>query len=105
MAHDHDTHSALDNDNIHPVSKKFLWLGDEKVRRGFIWLPFIGLAITVTAGFIYPFDPHHKAPWDFFASWAVIGFLAYCLVVLSAEPLFKWLSRPENYYGEDENHD
>lgn len=97
MAHDHDTAS---DENIHPVSKKFLWLADKKVVDGFIWLPVIGLVITVMAAFLYPFDPHHKAPWDFFASWGIIGFLAYSFVVLSAEPLFKLLSRPEDYYGE-----
>lgn len=98
MSHDHDVAS---DENVHPVSKKFLWLADEKVVGGFIWLPVLGLAVTTVAAFLYPFDPHHKAPWDFFASWGIIGFLAYSFVVLSAEPLFKLLSRPEDYYGED----
>lgn len=97
MAHDHDTPN---DDNIHPVSKKFLWLGDKKVIESFIWLPVIGLVITIMAGFMYPFDPKHKAPWDFFASWAIFGFLAYLIVVLSADPIFKLLSRKEDYYGE-----
>jgi len=101
MAHDNE---PVDNENIHPVSRKFLWLADEKVVKGFIWLPILGLAITYVAGFIFKFDPAHKAPWDFdwLGSWAIIGFCAYSFVVLSAEPLFKLLARREDYYGPDE---
>lgn len=95
----HDKHTAND-EGIHPVSRKFMWLADERVVKGFIWLPVIGLVISIMGAIIYPFYKGHKAPWDFFASWAIFGFLAYSFVVLSAEPLFKWLSRPEDYYGE-----
>ena len=99
MAHDP---ISPEDDKIHPLAKKFLWLANERVVRGFIWLPIIGLAVTYVAGFIFPFDPHHKAPWDFdwLGSWAIIGFVAYSFVVLSAEPLFKLLARDEDYYGE-----
>ncbi len=98
--------TAPEDDNIHPVSKKFLWLADEKVVNGFIWLPILGLAITIVAGFLFPFDPKHKAPWDFAAgSWAIFGFAAYCTVVLAADPLFKFLSRDEDYYGEGSSDD
>lgn len=100
---DHDPqhsaeHSAEDLSQIHPVAVPFLWLGNPKVVRNFIWLPVIGLIITIGLGFVY----HHKhpAPWDFFASWAVIGFLAYSFVVLSAEPLFRLLARREDYYDD-----
>ncbi len=86
---------------IHPLSRKFLWLGEQKVIDGFIWVPIIGLIISTMAVFIYPFDDAHKASWDFFASWAIIGLVAYSIVVISAEPLFRLLSRKENYYGEE----
>jgi len=46
--------------------------------------------------------PKHPAPWDFGFSWAVIGFVAYSVVVLSAEPLFRLLARGEDYYAEGE---
>ncbi len=93
-------------DDIHPTAKKFLWLADEKVVNGFIWLPVIGLIIACMAGFLFPFDPAHKAPWDFaFGSWAIVGFVAYCIVVLAADPMFKLLSRDENYYGEESQDD
>ena len=100
-----DTHT--EDDMIHPFAKRFLFLGEEKYIKGFIWVPIIGLIITVMAGFIYPHDPKHAAPWDIllswdsFPSWAIIGFLAYSFVVLSAEPLFRLLARKENYYGEE----
>lgn len=85
---------------IHPYARPFLFLGKESVKRNFIWLPLIGVIVMVVLGYFYP--PKHPAPWDFFGSWAVIGFTAYTIVVLSAEPLFRLLSRPENYYAEGE---
>jgi len=94
-----ETHEASDA-YIHPFAKKFLFLGDQKVIDSFIWLPVIGLAVTIPLGILYSFDPKHMAPWDFFASWAIIGFVAYTFVVLSARPLFKLLARKENYYGD-----
>ena len=94
-----------EDDKIHPIARKFLWLADERVVRGFIWLPVVGLAITYMAGFLFPFEEGHKAPWDidWLGSWALIGFVAYSTVVLSAEPLFKLLSRNEDYYGEGDD--
>ena len=99
MAQDH---ISPEDDKIHPLAKKFLWLANPRVVRGFIWLPVIGLAVTYVAGFIFPFYPDHKAPWDinWLGSWGLIGFIAYTTVVLSADPLFKLLSRGEDYYGE-----
>ncbi len=84
----------------HPLSVPFLWLGRKSVQDNFIYIPLAGLIITIALGLVFP--PKHAAPWDFFASWAVIGFVAYSFVVLSAEPLFKFLSRPEDYYGPGE---
>ncbi len=95
----HENAPANDED-IHPLSRKLLFLGDHKFIDNFIWLPIIGLVITVMAGFIYPFPEGYAAPWDFFASWAILGFIAYSFVVLSAGPLFKLLARDESYYGE-----
>jgi len=83
----------------HPMAVPFLWLGKKSVEDNFIWIPVAGLVITTILGLVYPL--HHKAPWDFFGSWAIIGFVAYSFVVLSAEPLFRFLSRDEDYYGED----
>ena len=83
----------------HPMAVPFLWLGSAKVQRNFIFVPFFGMILFSVLGYIYP--PHHPAPWDFGFSYTVIGFVSYSFVVLAAWPLFKLLSRPENYYGED----
>lgn len=85
----------------HPLAVPFLWLGNEKIIKNFIYVPLIGLILFSVLGYMYPL--YHPAPWDFFASYAVIGFVAYSFVVLMAWPLFKLLARDENYYGEDEN--
>lgn len=92
-----DSHEA-GPDSIHPHAKPFLWLGKKSVQDRFILLPIIGLVVTILLGFVYPHK--HGAPWDFFGSWALIGFCAYVAVVLSAGPLFNLLSRDEDYYGE-----
>ena len=103
---DHDqSHPEMPDDyspeglaQIHPYAKPFLFLGKESVKRNFIWFPIIGLIIVSIMGFFFP--PKHPAPWDFGFSWAVIGFVAYTVVVLSAEPLFRLLARREDYYDE-----
>jgi hypothetical protein len=87
-----------DNADIHPAARPFLWLGKPSVIKNFIWLPAGGMVITSILGWFFP--QHHEAPWDFFFSWALIGFIAYSFIVISAGPLFKFLARDENYYGE-----
>ncbi len=93
-----EAREAKERVEAHPMAVPFLWLGRKSVQDNFIFLPLIGLIITIVLGLVFP--PEHEAPWDFFASWAVIGFCAYSAVVFSAEPLFKLLARDENYYGE-----
>ena len=86
--------------DIHPLAKPFLFLGSDKFVKNFVWFILAGLIVTIILGFVYPFDSHHKAPWDFVISWALIGGLSYAFLVFCANPLFKLLSRPEDYYGE-----
>jgi len=84
----------------HPMAVPFLWLGTAKVQRNFIFVPLFGMILFSVLGYVYPL--HHPARWDFGFSYTVIGFVSYSFVVLAAWPLFRLLSRPENYYGEDE---
>jgi len=83
----------------HPMAVPFLWLGSAKTQKNFMFVPAAGMVIFSILGFFFP--PHHPAPWDFGFSYALIGFVSYSFVVLAAWPLFRLLSRPENYYGED----
>jgi hypothetical protein len=92
---------AAEHKNIHPAARPFLWLGEEKTVKNFIFVPLVGVIVFSILGYFFPL--HHPAKWDFFASYSVIGFVAYSFVVLAAWPLFKLLSRPENYYGEDDD--
>lgn len=86
-------------EGIHPFAKPFLFLGHDKVKRNFMWLPLVGIIITVILGVMHPLK--HPAPWEIFpGSWAVFGFIAYSLIVFTAPVLFKFLARDEGYYGE-----
>jgi len=96
-----------DLDTWHPLSRKFAFLAKPKTRRNFIIVPAVILLISIALGFLAmdemtAKDEPHLAPWDFFAGWALWGFLSYSFVVLMAGPLFSILARPEGYYGEDE---
>ena len=86
--------------DIHPAARPFLFLGKESVKKNFIWIPLIGMIVCIIIGV---FNPQAKAlPIEKYipGSWAIYGFLAYSLIVLSANSLFKFLGRDENYYGE-----
>ena len=87
-------------EGIHPAAKPFLFLGNLKTRRNFIWLPLIGMIICIVLGLIHP--QKHAMPIEKYVpgSWAVYGFIAYSIIVLSANTLFKILGRDESYYGE-----
>ncbi len=87
-------------DDIHPLSRKLLFLGDPKVKRNFIWLPLVGMIICIILGIFHP--QKHPLPGEQYipGSWAIYGFVAYSLIVLSASTLFKILGRDEDYYGE-----
>lgn len=92
-----DDHQA---NGIHPAAKPFLFLGKEGVKRNFIWLPLLGMLVCVALGISHP--QKHPLPIEKYipGSWALFGFLAYSFIVFSAPFLFKFLARPETYYGE-----
>jgi len=88
------------HDDIHPAARPFLFLGKESVKRNFIWLPLAGMIICIILGVS---NPQAKAlPIEKYipGSWAIYGFLAYSAIVLSANTLFNFLGRDEDYYGE-----
>ncbi len=97
----------VDRAEAHPAAVPFLWLGSHKTQRNFVYIPLAGMIIFSILGFLFP--PKYPTLWEYGFSYAVIGFFSYSFVVLAAHPLFKMLSRPENYYGEDgeelEEHD
>jgi len=88
------------HDDIHPAAKPFLFLGSIKTRRNFIWIPLVGMIICIILGWFHP--QKHPLPYEEYipGSWAIWGFLAYSTIVLSANTLFKFLGRDEDYYGE-----
>lgn len=99
--HQDDPHGA---DDVHPAAKPFLFLGETKVKRNFIWFPLGGLILASILGVIFP--QKHPAPFEMIGdmpipgSWAIFGFLAYSFIVFAAPVLFRLLAKPEDYYGE-----
>lgn len=87
-------------DDIHPAAKPFLFLGDSKVKRNFIWIPLVGMIICTVLGLFYPQAKALPIEKYIPGSWAIYGFLAYSAIVLSANTLFNLLGRDEDYYGE-----
>ena len=86
----------------HPAAVPFLWLANKGVVKNFFYVPLIGIIFFTIMGIFYPL--HHPAPWDVVpGSYAIVGFIAYSFVVLASWPLFKLLSRPEDYYGEGDD--
>ena len=102
-----ETETTLDADvgetdvsDIHPAARPFLFLGKESVKKNFIWFPLTGMIICVIIGVFYPQAKALPIEKYIPGSWAIYGFVAYSLIVLSANSLFKFLGRDENYYGE-----
>ena len=102
-----ETETTLDADvgetdvsDIHPAARPFLFLGKENVKKNFIWFPLIGMIFCVIIGVFYPQAKALPIEKYIPGSWAIYGFVAYSLIVLSANSLFKFLGRDENYYGE-----
>jgi len=87
-------------DDIHPLAKPFLFLGKESVKRNFIWFPLVGMVICIILGVFYPQSKALPIEKYIPGSWALYGFIAYSLIVLSANTLFNFLGRDEDYYGE-----
>lgn len=96
--------TAQTSDDIHPAARPFLFLGEPKVKRNFIWVMLAGLLISSILGIFHP--QKHPAPWESIGdftipgTWAIFGFLAYSFIVFAAPLLFKLLAKSEDYYGE-----
>lgn len=99
-----DPVTTPDKTDIHPAARPFLFLGEAKVKRNFIWVPLVGLVLCSILGVFFP--AKHPAPWESIGdfaipgSWAIFGFLAYSFIVFAAPVLFRLLAKPEDYYGE-----
>lgn len=72
---------------------------DPKTVSWLIRLLALACAATVLADFIW----HRHAEFDIEGLpgfYALFGFGAYCLIVLGAKQLRRFLHRPEDYYGD-----
>ena len=90
----------IDVENWHPLARVFKTLARPRTRRNFMWFFLTGLVVTSLLGLVV--TPKKYAPWDFFASWSLWGFLSYVTVVLMSWPMFRLTARRVNFYGDDE---
>ena len=81
--HDHKTH----------------WLDRPgNVNKLLVALICFGALLFIADGF---YDKHpHFAAENFFGFYAIVGFVAFLLIVLAGKQLRKVLMRPENYYDD-----
>ena len=89
-----------DLETWHPLSRKLAFLAKPATRRNFVWFLLTGMVVTSVLGLFVTAKKY--APWDFFASWTVWGFLSYCTVVLASWPMFRLTARAVDYYGPHE---
>jgi hypothetical protein len=89
-------------EDIHPAARPFLWLDSPRMP-GRI-LAVVGLVCLALAG--AEIVIHRHATFAAEATplfYGIFGFASFSAVVLSGWLLHRWLGRPEDYYGEDED--
>lgn len=93
---------APENDRIHPVSRRLAFLEAASFQRRLMWALFVVAVALALTDLV-----HHRHALFTWEGWVgfhgVYGFLAFSFVVLMGWPLRRLLSRPESYYGEDED--
>tara|TARA_B100001179_G_scaffold230358_1_gene217772 strand:+ start:441 stop:764 length:324 start_codon:yes stop_codon:yes gene_type:complete len=87
----------------YPGDRIFGWTSHPKAGT-FVFIGMLVLsAALVLASFVLPERHEYVHLAEFAPFYAIFGFLAFGLVVLSGWPLRKLLGRPENYYEPEEN--
>ena len=87
------------DDDIHPVSRHFLWLDRPAVRQAPFYI-FGALAIGLLI--VEAIHPRHAAKWEaLFGFYELEGFFGFCLAVLAGWPLRALLGRRPDYYRQD----
>jgi hypothetical protein len=84
-------------DEIHPVSRLFLWV--EKPAVHSIFLIFLGIASFGLGALDFVHHRHEYVDWaEWHGFYAWFGFSGFSLAVLTGWPLRKLIGRPEDYY-------
>ncbi len=80
------------------------WLDNMRnVRKLLIWF-YVACAVLFLLDLFY--HKHTILPFEgWFGFYGIYGFVACVLLVLAAKELRKWVSRPHDYYGDDEDGD
>ncbi len=96
------TPTSTDTTEMHPAAKKLAFLGSDKTRRNFIWVPLVGFLLTSFLGIFFP--QKYPAPWekigDFAipASWAIFGLIMFAAVAFLTPFFSKLFVKPEGFY-------
>lgn len=82
-----------------PKEEKCFWQ-DARIRRGMWWGLYATCAMSVLAEFFV--HPHHEIEEaDFFASYALLGFVACSLMIMAAKLLGFILKKPTSFYQDN----
>ncbi len=93
-------HEPISNDheNLPPLAKRFLWADSTSaVERVIFWLGVVCVVLFVLDFFIHR---HSYAPGEGMPGYyAIVGFVAFTLIVLGASQLRRLILRSEKYYA------
>lgn len=94
---EHDS-TSKDHENLSPLAKRFLWADSSSaVERVIFWLGVVCVVLFVLDFVIHR---HSYAPGEGMPGYyAIVGFVAFTLIVLGASQLRKLILRNEAYYS------
>jgi len=92
------------HENVHPISRYFLWLDTPIARKAPFWIFGAGALVLLGAEYLHPM--HSVSNYDgIFGFYELEGFFGFSLAVLMGWPLRKLLGRKEDYYDQDGDDD
>jgi len=98
MSDKHPTNADHDHPKLTPLAKRFLWADSpEAVERLILGLKVLCVVLVVLDLFVHR---HQYAPGETLPGYyAVVGFVAFTLIVLGASQLRRLILRSEDYYA------
>lgn len=81
------------------MNERRRWLDEPRHVTWLVRALYAACALLLLADFVVHRHAHFRFE-ELIGFYAAVGFFAYCVIVLSARGLRRWLHRDENYYEE-----